>query len=134
MTLKRYQNELILSIVVILMILSYLYKNSAANSLDSAKAETTASAAQIGKIIVLKEQWGDPKLSQSIKKLKQNIAPSKIKQFSIKGKKLAASFQNLSDKEMNGVILKIKNIAVRIVILSVKRSDKGYQMEIKCKW
>ncbi len=134
MTWKRYQNELILSALLILMIVSYLYKNSAVDSLDSAKSETITYATQIGEIIVLKKQWSDPKISQSIKKLKHNIAPAKIKQFSVKRKKLTASFRNLSDKEMNGIILKIENIAVQIIILSVKHNDKGYQMEIKCKW
>jgi len=131
---KRYQNEAIVLLAFVLMAVGYLYKSSSADNLDQIKAEAALSATEAGEIIALKKQWGNEKLTESVKKINLNIAPGKIKQFSIKSKKLQASFRGLSDKEMNGIILKLQNIAVQIVKLGVKRKGESYNMEIVCKW
>jgi len=131
---KRYQNEAIVLLAFVLMIAGYLYKSSSAHSLERVKAEVVLSATEIGEIIALKKQWGNDKLTESVKRMNLNIAPNKIKQFSIKSKKLQASYRGLSDKEMNGIILKLQNIAVQIVKLGVKRKGSSYNMEIVCKW
>ena len=131
---KRYQNEAIVLLAFVLMIAGYLYKSSSADSLDRVKAEVALSATEVGEIIALKKQWGNEKLTGSVNRMNLNIAPDKIKQFSVKSKKLQASYRGLSDKEMNGIILKLQNIAVQIVKLGVKRKGDSYTMEIVCKW
>jgi len=134
MILKRYQNEAIVLFAFVLMIAGYLYKSSSANTLDRVKAEVALSATEAGEIIALKKQWGSEKLTGSVNKINLNIAPDKIKQFSIKSKKLQASYRGLSDKEMNGIIFKLQNIAVQVIKLGVKRKGDSYNMEIVCKW
>ncbi len=131
---KRYQNEAIVLLAFVLMTVGYLYKSNSANSLDRVKAEVALSATEVGEIIALKKQWGNEKLTASVNRMNLNIAPDKIKQFSVKSKKLQASYRGLSDKEMNGIILKLQNIAVQIVKLGVKRQGESYNMEIVCKW
>ncbi len=131
---KRYQNEAIVLLAFVLMTVGYLYKSNSANSLDRVKAEVALSATEVGEIIALKKQWGNEKLTASVNRMNLNIAPDKIKQFSVKSKKLQASYRGLSDKEMNGIILKLQNIAVQIVKLGVKRKGSSYNMEIVCKW
>jgi len=131
---KRYQNEAIVLTAFIVMIAGYLYKSSSADSLDRVKAEVALSATEVGEIIALKKQWGNENLTKSINRIKLNIAPSKVKQFSVKSKKLQASYRGLSDKEMNGIVSKLENIAVQIVKLGVKRKGGSYNMEIVCKW
>jgi hypothetical protein len=131
---KRYQNEAIVLLSFVLMIAGYLYKSSSTNSLGRVKTEAALSAAEVGEVIALKKQWGNDKLTGSVKRMNSNIAPDKIKQFSVKRKKLQASYRSLSDKEMNGIILKLQNIAVQIVKLGVKRKGDNYNMEIVCKW
>ena len=131
---KRYQNEAIVLLAFIVMTAGYLYKSNSADSLDRVKSEVALSATEIGEIIVLKKQWSSEKLTESVNKINLNIAPDKIKQFGIKSKKLQASYRELSDKEMNGIILKLQNIAVQIIKLDVKRQGNSYTMEIVCKW
>jgi len=131
---KRYQNELIVGLALLLMFGAYIYKGSQVKQLDSTKIEVAQSVEEIGEIIALKQQWGDPKLKQRVQKVKQGLQSGKIKSFIVKGKKLTASLQGLSSKEMNSVITKLENIAIQIVKLSVKHKDGTYQMEIKCKW
>ncbi len=131
---KRYQNELIVVIALLLMLTAYFYKQSQANKLDQTKQEVSASIDEIAEIIALKNQWGDPKLSTKIKKVKENIDEKDIKAFTIKNKKLTASFSDLDSKEMNKIIIKLENIAVQIIKLKVTSSEEKYNMEIKCKW
>ena len=131
---KRYRNEIIVLVAFVLMVSGYLYKSSSTDSLDRVKAEVALSVTKVGEIIALKKQWGNEKLTGSVNKMNLNIAPDKIKQFSIKSKKLQASYRGLSDKEMNGIILKLQNIAVQIIKLGVKRQGESYTMEIICKW
>jgi hypothetical protein len=131
---KRYRNEMIVLASFLLMLAALIYKNSTVNRLDSVNAEVKASLSQIGEIIALKKQWGDTGLSKKIEQIKKKLPANKIKQWSIKGKKLFASFRGLSDNEVNSVILKLENTAVQILKLSVKREGETYSMEIKCKW
>ena len=131
---KRYQNEAIVLLAFVAMIAGYLYKSISANNLDRVKAEVALSATEVGEIIALKKQWGNEKLTQSVNKINLNIAPNKIKQFSIKSKKLQASYRGLSAKEMNSIIVRLENIAVQIVKLGTKRQGESYNMEIVCKW
>ncbi len=144
---KRYQNEVIVLLAFVLMTAGYFYKSSSADSLDRIKTEVALSTTEIGEIIALKKQWGNEKLTESVKKMNLNIASGKIKQFSVKSKKLQASYRGLSSKEMNSIILKLQNIAVQIIKLGVKRQGdnynielgvksrgESYNMEIVCKW
>ena len=134
MILRRYRNEMIVLISLLLMLVALIYKSGAANRLDSVNAEVKASLSQIGEIIALKKQWGDTGLTKKIGQLKKGLTADKVKQFSIKSKKLLASFKGLSDNDVNRLILKLENTAVQIVKLSVKREGETYSMEIKCKW
>ncbi len=131
---KRYRNEFIVLIVFVLMLAASLYKNSAADELDVVNSEMKIAMVEIGEIIALKEQWGNDKLTKEINKVKKGITTEKIKLFSVKSKKLTASFVGLSDKEMNGIVLKLENIAVQISKLDIKLKNENYNMEIKCKW
>ncbi|RLA72112.1 MAG: hypothetical protein DRG30_07705 [Epsilonproteobacteria bacterium] len=131
---KRYRNEFIVLIVFVLMLTASLYKNSAADKLDAVNNEMKIAMVEIGEIIALKKQWGNDKLTKEINKIKKGITAKKIKLFSVKSKKLMASFVELSDKEMNGIVLKLENIAVQISRLDIKRKNESYSMEIKCKW
>ncbi|PTB83599.1 hypothetical protein C9926_02050, partial [Sulfurovum lithotrophicum] len=81
----------------------------------------------------LKKVWGDKKITKKVEKLKAIVPPSKVK-WSRKGKKLTASFQNLSASELNRIVIKVLNLAVEIQKLEVKKTGTTYQMELKCKW
>jgi hypothetical protein len=132
--MREYQNEVIVSIAMVLMIVAYLYKQSVVTKIDTTKSEITSSIADIGDIIALKEQWGDPKISKKIKSIKSDILGENIRKFEIKNRKLIASFSRLSSKEINRVITKIENIAVQIINLQIESRDGKYSMEVKCKW
>ncbi len=131
---KRYRNEFIVLIAFVLMLATSLYKNNATDELDTVSSEVKIAMVEIGEIVALKKQWGNENLTKKVTKIKKGITAKKIKIFSVKSKKLTASFVKLSDKEMNGIVLKLENVAVQIIKLDIKRKEESYSMEIKCKW
>ena len=129
--LKRYKNELIVGIAILLLLIALIYKQGVV----SGQADTSAgtSLQELKEVIALKKVWGDKKTTKKVDKLKTIVSPSKVK-WSKKSKKLTASFLNLSNQELNRVIVKIMNLAVEIQKLEVKKQGVAYQVEFKCKW
>jgi len=132
--LKKYQNETILLISILLMLFAYIYKTGKIDSFEKNKMEVASSISTISKIASLKNLWGDKRLSSKVPKLKTLIKSSKVKSFSIKSKKLKAKFINLTIKELTILLQKISNIAVEIIAIDVKKDGDIYNMELKCKW
>jgi len=131
---KKYINELIILGAFIFMIMGYSYKSIQATRLYTVKSETSKSINDITQIIGLKNQWDNKKIKSKILRLKNNLSESNIQSFELKSRKLSAIFKNLSNKQMNKLIINLENRAVQIILLKVTRRDKKYKMEIKCKW
>jgi len=131
MQLKRYKNELIVGIALLLLLIALIYKQGVASGQTDASAGTALQ--ELKEVIALKKVWGDKKTTKKVDKLKTIVSPSKVK-WSKKSKKLTASFLNLSNQELNRVIVKIMNLAVEIQKLEVKKQGVAYQVEFKCKW
>jgi len=131
MQLKRYKNELIVGIALLFLVIALIYKQSVVSS--QADASVGTSLQELKEVIALKKVWGDKKTTKKVDKLKTIVSSSKVK-WSKKSKKLTASFLNLSDQELNRIIVKIMNLAVEIQKLEVKKLGASYQVEFKCKW
>ncbi len=131
---RRFGNEIFLLAALLLALTGFLYKKSSIAALERTKNEVTASMVQIDRIAALQEQWGNEKLDKSISRLKEGIAPQKIKTFTIKSRKLDALFQGLSEKELGQALIKIENTPVQIVHLGIHHSEENYNLEVTCKW
>jgi len=129
--LKAYKNELIAGIAFLLLMIAFVYKQGKVSGHTDTSAGTALQELQ--EVISLKKIWGDKKMTKKVDKLKTIVAPSKVK-WSKKSKKLTASFTNLSNQELNRVIVKIMNLAVEIQRLEVKKLGTSYHVEFKCKW
>ena len=129
--LKAYKNELIVGLAFLLLIIAFVYKQGKISGQTDTYAAT--SLQELKEVIALKKIWGDKKTTKKVDKLKTIIAPSKVK-WSRKSKKLTASFSNLSNQELNRIIVKIMNLAVEIQRLEVKKQGASYHVEFKCKW
>ena len=129
--LKAYKNELIVGIAFLLLMIAFVYKQGKVSGQTDTSAGTVLQ--ELKEVISLKKIWGDKKTTKKVDKLKTIVAPSKVK-WSRKSKKLTASFTNLSNQELNRVIVKIMNLAVEIQKLEVKKLGASYHVEFKCKW
>jgi len=131
--LKAYKNEIIVALALLLLIIALSYKHQKVSSINNEKSGATSSLQELKEVIALKKVWGDKKITKKVQSLQKIVSPSKIK-WSLKGKKLTATFKNLSNQEFNRIMVKIMNFAVEIQKLDVRKTGTSYQMEFKCKW
>jgi len=129
----RYKNELILVGSIIFMILSYIYKSNTASEVQNLTVNSQQEYAEIVQANNLSNIWSNKKITNKIKVLNTIVPSSKI-QWNQKGKKLVAKYHNLNAQELNKVLNKILNLTVQIEVMNITRSDKSYNMELKCKW
>ena len=133
MSWKRYQNELMVLLSLIVMVGALLYKNGEISSQIEKEVALKHSIAELREIIALKKVWADKKISKRVDKLKAVIPKSKLK-WRKKGRRLTALYEELSAKELNRVISKILNLPVEIRDLNIEKRDASYHVEFKCKW
>ena len=130
---KRYQNEFIVLLSVLLLLSSLLYKNTqSANSVEN-QTVTKYAVREFKQIIAHKKQWADKNIVKKLDKLKQAVPQSKV-HWKKKGKTLTADFKELNAKELNKVVTTILNLAVQIQVLKVKEVNGNHDVEFKCKW
>jgi len=133
MSWKRYQNELMVLLALIVMSGALLYKNGQISSHVQKEVALKHSITELREIIALKKVWADKKISKKVDKLKAVIPQSKVK-WSKKRKRVTALYKGLSAKELNKLISKILNLPVEIRELNIEKEDKTYHVEFKCKW
>ena len=133
MSWKRYQNELIVLLALMLMAGALLYKNGEISSQAQEEVALKHSIAELREIIALKKVWAGKKISKRVDKLKALIPRSKVK-WSKKGKRVTAIYDGLSAKELNKLISKILNLPIEIRELDIEKRDASYHVEFKCKW
>jgi hypothetical protein len=130
---KRYQNELIALAAFVLMLIGYGYKSAQISSQAELMAEAKHSAAEIKEVVALQKIWSDKKTSKKVEKLHTLIPESKVK-WSSKGKKVTATYQGLSARELNKLVTKILNLPIEIQKLKIDKIASSYNVEFKCKW
>ena len=130
---KRYQNELIVALALLLLIMALVYKNVQVSSSTESLALSKQEVREFKELVILKKRWLDKRTSKKLDKLQKLVPSSRIK-WQKKGKKLTASFHGISSQELNKVITMILNLAVQIELLEIKNDQGSYNVEFKCKW
>lgn len=130
---KRYQNELIVSIALLLMLVGYLYKNVQITSQGEALAHASRSIGEVKEVVALQKIWSDQKTTQKVNKLQGLISQDKVT-WSAKNKKVTASYKGLTTTELNRLVTKILNLPVEIQKLNIQKLASTYDVEFKCKW
>lgn len=130
---KRYKNEIIVALSILLLISGLTYKNVQSSSSVENQKETKYAAREFKELISLKKRWADKKMSKKVDKLQKFTVPQNMK-WNKKGKKLSVSYTGLTSKELNKVLTTILNLAVQIEKLNIKNNLTSYDLELKCKW
>lgn len=133
MTWKRYRNELMVGISLLLLLAGIGYKQMQTSArVDMAKS-IQASVSEFQELVALKKRWGDKRTTAKVEKLKTLVPASKV-QWQKKGKKLTVSYKGLDSKELNKVVTTLLNLAVQIDHLQIVEQNGNYDLELKCKW
>ena len=135
MGIKRFQNELIIFLLLLFVGFSFFYKSSAEKSVASKKIEIQESVSEINRVVELKTFWDKKKVKKEITKFKTMVSKEKVKKFEKRSGKLAVTYQNLSVKELNKIGKKLVATHFKISKLNIQESGKDrYSMEFTCKW
>ncbi len=135
MTLQRYKNEIILFVAFLFALFAFFYKKSASSYVEENRANIQQQISDIIAIENYKDMWDGKNIGKNIKVLKTIVPNSKVASFSIKSKKLLASYANLTADELNKLINKLINMPVQITRLKInERSKNTFTMECTCEW
>jgi hypothetical protein len=137
MILKRYQNEFIVAVSLLLLLIALVYKSVEVTSSAESISMGTEEVREFKELLALKKRWLNKKTSKTVDKL-QKVAPASKLTWKKKGKKLTVIYKELSPKELDKVITTILNLSVQIQTLEIintqPSSPSSYNVELKCKW
>ena len=136
MMLRRYQNELMIVLALLLLLGAVIFKISSSSTLESKSAEATQSISRMEDINTMKKLWEKNKaVSKKLMALKKQLGASKSTTFELKKKKAHIILENLNGTELNKVVSKqIASIPVQIQEIVIDRSGENYRLELRCKW
>ncbi|HEO98631.1 MAG: hypothetical protein JW682_01120 [Campylobacterales bacterium] len=133
MNFRRYQNEMIAAVSLLLMLTAFFFKEGQISGKEERMNVLQDSVSEMREVIALKEIWDDKELDKKAKELQTAVAPSKVK-WNQKSKKVTASYQGLSVDEFNVLLKKLLNLGVEIELFDVKKERTLYDVELRCKW
>ena len=136
MTLRRYQNELMIVLALLLLLGAVIFKFSSSTTLENKSAEATESISRMEDIDTMKKLWDKNKaISQKLALIEKQLGSSKATTFEVKKKKAHIILENLNGTELNKVVSKqIASIPVQIQEIVIDRSGENYRLELRCKW
>ena len=130
---KRYINEILVGLSLLLMAGAYVYKNMQVSKQTEQVTQVKHSLAELKEIVALTKIWGDKKISKKVDALQRAVPPSKV-EWSKKQTKVTATYTDLSSNELNALTTKILNTPVVITLLDIVKSAEVYNVEFKCEW
>jgi hypothetical protein len=133
MNFRRYQNELIAGIALLVMLSALLFKQGEISGKEERIKGLQSTASEMKEVMALKEIWGDKELEKRVRQLESAVPSSKVK-WNQKSKKVTANYHGLTINELNALIKKVLNLGVEIELFDVKKERGLYHVELKCKW
>lgn len=133
---RRYQNEGMIAIALLLLLCAVLFKSYRYNTLQASSKEASQMASRIEDIATMKKLWNKNKtIPEKLESLKRYVGGTKIKQFEVKKKKAHIVLQSLNGSQLNSVTGKyLASIPVQIIQMNIQRDGDNYGLELRCKW
>lgn len=134
--LRRYQNESMILLALLLLIAALLYKNYYATRLQRGSLKATETIAKIEDVATMKKLWEkSSNVPQKLHGIKTYLPAIKIKTLQIEKKKAQLLLEGLNGNELNRITGKfIASIPVQITEMLIRRDGPYYRLELRCKW
>lgn len=134
--LRRYQNESIVLLTLLLLVAALFYKNYHFSKFQKSSTEAVEMASKIEDIATMKKLWGkNSAIPKKLDKIKTYLPSIKIKTLKIEKKKAHILLEGLNGNELNRVTGKyIADIPVQITEMSMRRDGEYYRLELQCIW
>ena len=134
--LRRYQNEGMILLALLLLVGAMLYKSYQHTKLQTSSVEATAMISKIEDIATMKKLWQkNSTVATKLNAIKTYLPAIKIKTLQVEKKKAHILLEGLNGNELNSVAGKyLASIPVQIVEMSIGRDGEYYRLELQCKW
>jgi len=134
--LRRYQNEGMILLALLLLVFAMLYKSYRHTALQKKSTEATEMVSKIEDIATMKKLWQkNSTIPQKLNAIKSYLSAVKVKVLEIEKKKAHIVLEGLSGNELNSVSGKyLASIPVQITEMSIQRNQEIYRLELRCKW
>lgn len=134
--LRRYQNEGMILLALLLLFAAVLYRGYQHNSLQESSTKATEMASKIEDVATMKKLWQkNSTVPQKLQAIKSYLSPAKVKTLQIEKKKAHILLEGLDGNELNSVTGKyLASIPVQITEMSIRRDGEYYRLELQCKW
>ena len=134
--LRRYQNEGIILLALLLLFAAVLYRGHQHSSLQESSAKATAMVSKIEDVATMKKLWQkNSTISQKLQAIRSYLPAAKVKTLQIEKKKAHILLEGLDGNELNKVAGKyLASIPVQIIEMSIRRDGEYYRLELQCKW
>lgn len=132
--IRKYQNEGIVLLTLLLFIGGFLYQRGMERKLDVSLERSKTTAVEITKAKTLQKVWSSKGLKQKVASFQGSVIPSKVKTFDLEKNKLNAHFFQLTGKELNTLATRIASLPVRIQEFAVTRLGAQYALRCSCTW
>lgn len=133
---RRYQNESMILLALLLLIAALLYRNYYATRLQKSSLKAIETIAKIEDVAMMKKLWEkSSSIPQKLHGIKTYLPAIKIKTLQIEKKKAHLLLEGLNGNELNRITGKfIASIPVQITEMSIRRDGLYYRLELRCKW
>ena len=134
--LRRYQNEGLILLALLLLAAALLYRNHQLSTLQKSSAEAAEITSKIEDIATMKKLWqNNSRVPQKLHEIKTYLPAIKIKTWEVEKRKAHLLFEGLNGNELNRITGKyIASIPVQITEMSIQRDGLYYRLELRCKW
>ncbi len=134
--LRRYQNEGMILIALLLLLAALFYKSHQHSKLETSSMAAAEMVSKIEDVATMKKLWQkNSTVPQKLTAIKSYLPAVKIKTLQIEKNKAHLLLDGLTGNELNSVTGKyIASIPVQIMEMSVQRDGEYYRLELRCKW
>ena len=132
--IRKYQNEGIILLSLLLFIGGFLYQRGMERKLDVSLERSKTVTVEITKAKTLQKVWTSKGLKQKVASLQRGVVSSKVKMFNLEKNKLNTHFIQLTGKELNTIAARIASLSVHIQAFAVTRLGAQYALRCSCTW
>ena len=134
--LRKYQNEFVVVIALLLLVAAFAFKSYQKNRLQTMSSEATQFIAKVQDIATMKKVWeSDKSLSKKLTAIKSSLSKENIQEFKLEKRKAHIILKNLNGSMLNRIVGKqLASIPVQITELTITRNGDKYGLEVRCKW
>jgi len=132
--IRKYQNELMVVLGLVVLLGGFLYQRGMARKLDASLERSKTAARQITEAKTLQKVWSTKGIKKKVAALHALLPAGKIRTFDQKKKKLTAEFTALTGQELNLISTRLASLPLRIQEFAVTRSGRQYDVRCTCAW